>query len=299
MEELIAILSFLALLMLSLRYLNFQRRRFILLDRLKYLSCPQGEAHDTQRAERDQQDTPSARITRSIFKTRFFQWVVRISSHFPWKVEPEQLERANLSVSPEEFQACRTIFLIFLSLLILLISGPVFLLMSFPPLTLLSWYLPLIHLKRREAARQEAISSSLPEMIDLLALLLEAGQGLNLALPRTVSHIHGPLAEEFNRALSLIELGASRQEALGEVQRRNPSPELRRFCKVFLRAERFGSPLASTMESLAEELRYRRKNFLREKAHKAPVKILFPLVFLILPSFLLLTIGGLILGGSL
>ena len=208
-----------------------------------------------------------------------------------------ELEKAGLAYSPGQFQALRVLLLAALSLAVLFLGGPALLLVSALPATLLAWRLPHLALKRKQRRRQEAVSDALPEVLDLLTLLLHAGQGLNLALPRAVACSGGPLRDEFERAFRSLELGMPRQQAFSSLVERNSSEDLRRFIRALLRAERFGAPLSSSIEHLAAEMRHRQKGRLQERAHKAPVKILFPLVFLILPSFLLLTVGGMLLGG--
>ncbi len=297
MQELIFSLSFLSLLSLAL-YLFMRRTEReqikLRLRSIKSSGKDVGEVDSSAPIKRQLK-----RRGNDVFIKACWRCLAKLSGKLPFPVHAEQLKKANLSWSVGEFQACRLILFTFISFITLALGGLYLLLFSTPPCLLLSWYLPLIYLRRREKARQEAISASLPEFIDLLTIFVVAGQNLNQALPRAVSSARGPLADEFNQALSAIDLGMPRTQALQEIFERNSSPDLRRFCRVILRAERFGSPLSAIMENFSGELRHRRKNQLQERAFKAPVKILFPLVFLILPSFLLLTVGGMILGGRL
>jgi tight adherence protein C len=244
---------------------------------------------------------PAERRDRRARSTSRLRKVLRVlapfSSRLPSRIEDEQLEKAGVSLSSDEFQALRLLLLVSLLALIFLVGGPVLAGLSAPPVAMLSWHLPRLVVKRKQTRRQDQISDSLPEVLELLTLLLLAGQGLKTALPRAVACSHGPLRDELLRTFRSMELGMPRQQAFLLLEERNDSEDLRRFVRVVQRAERFGAPLASSMEHLAAEMRHRQKSRLQERAHKAPVKILFPLVFLILPSFLLLTVGGMLLGG--
>ena len=164
------------------------------------------------------------------------------------------------------------------------------------PLTAgLGLQLPVIWLKRKAAKRSRDIASELPEYMDHLALLLAAGQGLGPALERCAGVGAGPLYQEMQQALAQVKLGRERADALEEMCSRNSSPELRRACRALNRAERFGGPIATSVAEIAADPRAARFQAARSDAARAPVKLLFPLVFMILPSFILLTVGGFVL----
>lgn len=224
--------------------------------------------------------------------------VERFSPRLPFPVERDELERAGLELTSGEFQAIRLLLLGAIQLFTLSAGGMSVSFLCAVPAALLSWQLPVMFVRRRQARRQELISDALPDVLDMLTLLLLTGLSLMAALPRAVARSHGPLREEFERVFLSMELGMPRQQALALLEERNASGDLKRFIRAVQRAERFGAPLSASMEHLAAEMRRRQRSRLREKAQKAPIKILFPLVFLILPSFLLLTVGGMVLGGG-
>ncbi len=224
--------------------------------------------------------------------------VERLSPRLPFPVDHRELEKAGLEMTPGEFQAARLLLLAAMQFLILSTGGLSLACLCAVPAALLSWRLPLMFVKKRQARRQELVSDALPDVLDMLTLLLLTGLGLKAALPRAVACSRGPLRDEFERIFLSMELGMPRLQALALLEERNTSDDLKRFVRAIQRAERFGAPLSSSMEHLASEMRHRQKSRLRERAHKAPIKILFPLVFLILPSFLLLTVGGMVLGGG-
>lgn len=262
--------------------------------RMERLRRPSGG--EVPRASREVADRPRGAVLSSLFDRPLVS-LGRLAASLPYPPDAVELEMAGSSCSPGEFQARRAVLLAALWLAALFIGGPTLLLVSALPAAVLAWRLPSLSLKRKQRRRQEAVSEGLPEVLDLLTLLLHAGQGLNPALPRAAACSRGPLREEFERVFRSLELGMPRQEAFARMEERNDSEDLRRFIRALLRAERFGAPLSLSIDHLAAEMRHRQKVRLQERAHKAPVKILFPLVFLILPSFLLITVGGMLLGG--
>jgi len=158
---------------------------------------------------------------------------------------------------------------------------------------------PLIVLGRKRRRRWERIAADLPEVVDLMAVLCFSGESLLQALRHSSGACNHPFSrEEMENILEPIRLGES---AAGSLRRSadHPCPEMRRFSRTLLRAEEFGAPVADTLEELAVELSNGRREKDRVRASRVSVLILLPLVFLILPSFLLLTVGGMILGYTL
>jgi len=158
---------------------------------------------------------------------------------------------------------------------------------------------PLIVLGRKRRRRWEMVAADLPEVVDLMAVLCFSGESLLQALRHSRGACsHAFSRQEMEKILEPIRLGES---AAGSLRRAadHPCPEMRRFSRTLLRAEEFGAPVADTLEELAVELRNGRREKERVRASRVSVLILIPLVFLILPSFLLLTVGGMILGYTL
>lgn len=148
----------------------------------------------------------------------------------------------------------------------------------------------------RVRARKEDLSRDLPDAVDLLAVCTQAGLNLPLALERVAHGITGPLADELQRTLSEIELGVPRSQALSALAGRVDDEDLEALVGMLQTAERFGTKVAASLTVFAQDVRLRRKRKAEELARKAPVKMLFPLVFLILPGFVLLTLVPLLLG---
>lgn len=153
------------------------------------------------------------------------------------------------------------------------------------------YVLPELLLYSQGQKRQFAISRELPEALDLLALTVRAGLGFEQGVAAVVEEVSGPLGIELDRVLKEQQLGRSRRDALVALHDRNRSEELRSLVSALLHAERLGTPIADTLYVQARELRRRRRALARERAGKAPVKLLFPLLFGIFPAMFVVIIG--------
>jgi tight adherence protein C len=152
---------------------------------------------------------------------------------------------------------------------------------------LLAWRLPLVLLTRRADQRLSEIDLELPELIDSLVVTVEAGLGLNAAMKLAASELQGPLGEEIGLALREQSMGLSADEALENLGDRVDTASMRAFVRAVLQGERLGVSIGDIMRSLAVEARGRRRASAEERAQRAPVKMLFPLVFLIFPAMLI------------
>lgn len=154
-----------------------------------------------------------------------------------------------------------------------------------------AWFGPELRLGRKAEARAGAIRRSLPDFLDLLAISVEAGAGLDSAMARAAGEVGGPLGDEFHRLLHALGLGSSRREAFIALKERAQVRELSSFVLALLQAEALGISLAGVLRTQATEMRAVRRRLAREQAARAPVKILFPLVFGIFPALMLVVLG--------
>lgn len=155
----------------------------------------------------------------------------------------------------------------------------------------LSWRLPVIAVQRRAAARLEDIDRELPELIDLLVVSIEAGVGLAGALQMMAEKMHGPLGVELRVMQQEQSMGLSSDQALSKLLERCETPAVRSFVRSLQQGERLGVSIGTILRNLAVEMRIKRRQLAEERAQKAPVKMLFPLVFLIFPSMFIVLLG--------
>ncbi len=153
------------------------------------------------------------------------------------------------------------------------------------------FYLPDILLYNSGLKRQQVIQKDLPDSIDLLVISVEAGLGFDAALSRVAKNARGPLGQEYFRVLQEMQIGKSRTEAFRGLLDRTDVPELKSFITALVQADSFGIPVARVLGEQAREMRTKRHQRAEEKAHQVPVKILFPLVFFILPALFVVILG--------
>ncbi len=139
--------------------------------------------------------------------------------------------------------------------------------------------------------RQGVIRKSLPDIIDLLVVSTEAGTGLDGALAVVIKRKHGPMPDEFNRLLAEVRLGKGRQEAWADMGERVGVQDLLMLIAALRQAEQLGVSIANTLRTQADALRTRRSMQIRQIAATLSVKMLFPLIFCILPALFVVVLG--------
>jgi tight adherence protein C len=151
--------------------------------------------------------------------------------------------------------------------------------------------LPFLVLRNRAKRRQKAIWRSLPNAIDLMTTCVEAGLSLDFALQRVADRYKGPLSDELHRTLREIALGKTRRQALEETAERVDIPDLATLVNSIVQAEVLGTSVGQVLRTQAAYLRLRRRQYAEQMARRAPTKMVFALVFLFVPSIVIVTVG--------
>jgi len=166
-----------------------------------------------------------------------------------------------------------------------------FLVLGAVALGVLGWMLPITYVRRKGRQRTYRIDYDLPELIDILVVTLEAGLSFLASLHMAADRLDGPLGVELRLTLQEQRMGLTMNDALEGMLRRCETPALRSFVRSVIQGESLGVSTGQIMRNLALEMRKRRRALAEERAQKAPVKMLFPLVFLIFPAMFVILLG--------
>lgn len=158
-------------------------------------------------------------------------------------------------------------------------------------LAALGWFTPTMWVYQVGYDRTERLRLELPDAIDLLTISVEAGLAFDAALAQVARNTEGPLGKEFFRVLQEMQIGTGRIDALRALSERTNLDELRVFVGAMVQAESFGIPIANVLRVQSKEMRVKRSQRAEEMAQKVPVKILFPLIFCIMPALFVVVLG--------
>ncbi|MGH7765152.1 MAG: type II secretion system F family protein [Candidatus Dormibacteraceae bacterium] len=172
-----------------------------------------------------------------------------------------------------------------------LIGAPVAIGLALAAGVAIGFYLPVIWLDQLVRARRTELAAALPNALDVVAISMEAGLGLDRALEQLVRHQEGPLTLLVARALHEIELGRPRAEALEEMADSTGIDDFRSLVKGILHAERTGVPIARTIAAHSAQMRVKRRLKIRTEAARASLKILLPTVGCVFPTLWLILLG--------
>lgn len=152
-------------------------------------------------------------------------------------------------------------------------------------------YVPFFVLRRMVEERQEAIRQSMPDVLDLLCVSVQAGLGFDGAMGKVTAKMKGPLIEEFERLLQELRMGITRRNALNRLAKRCGIEEMKLFTAALIQAEKLGVGTAQVLEIQSENMREMRRQRAKEKAAKLPVNIIFPTTVFIFPALFIVVLG--------
>jgi tight adherence protein C len=158
-------------------------------------------------------------------------------------------------------------------------------------LVILGFYGPNFWLKRRIKGRQKEIIKALPDALDMLTIAVDAGLGFDAAMMKIGEKWSNALAQEFTRVVTEIRVGKTRREALRDLSTRTGVRDVSNFVAVLVQADQLGLSISRVLHAQSEQLRIRRRQRAEETARQAPIKMLFPLVFLIFPAMFAVILG--------
>lgn len=199
-----------------------------------------------------------------------------------------------LGLGPREFYGIRLAFL-------LLGAGLAFAILRrmvtwqyllFAMLVLILCYLfPIVWLRALVNSRQNQYRRGMPDALDMLSVCVDAGLGFDQAMQRVGEQWKTPIAMEFSRVVTEMEMGLSRREALRNLADRLDISELSSFVAVILQSDKLGMSIADTLHAQADQMRVERRYRAQERARTTPIKMLIPLAFLIFPAIMAILIG--------
>lgn len=156
---------------------------------------------------------------------------------------------------------------------------------------LIGFAFPNLWLSGRISARQKAVFRAMPDALDLLTISVEAGLGFDAAMAKVQEKWVNDLALEFGRVIQEIRLGKLRRDALRDMAERLGVAEMTSFVAAVIQSEQLGVSMAKVLRIQSDQMRVRRRQMAEEEAHKAPIKMVFPIALLIFPSILIILLG--------
>ncbi len=159
------------------------------------------------------------------------------------------------------------------------------------PMGFLGFFLPELWLSSQITRRQNAVRKAMPDALDLLTICVEAGLGFDAAMAKVNEKWDNELALAFGRVIREVQLGKLRREALRDMADHLGVPEMTSFVAAVIQSEQLGVSMANVLRIQSEQMRIRRRQAAEEEAHKAPIKMLFPMALLIFPSIMIVLMG--------
>jgi tight adherence protein C len=236
-----------------------------------------------------------------------------ISSRFtPQRVLEQARQKLELAGNPGRMEA--STFLVMRFVAAVLFGGLIFLLSLFSKqfstptkllmvlvFTVLGYFFPDLWIRSKINSRQKQVRKAMPDALDLLTICVEAGLGFDAAMSKVNEKWDNELSLAFGRVIREIQLGKLRRDALRSMAERLGLPEMTSFVAAVIQSEMLGVGMAKVLRIQSDQMRIKRRQHAEEEAHKAPIKMIFPMGLLIFPSLMiiLLTPAGFRLWGSL
>ncbi|MGB7606475.1 MAG: type II secretion system F family protein [Lutisporaceae bacterium] len=159
----------------------------------------------------------------------------------------------------------------------------------------LTYIFPGLYLKQLIQERQHEIEKSLPDVIDLLTVSIEAGLSFDGAMSKLAEKMSGVLVSEFSIVLKEMKMGISKRDALKSMIDRVPLANLITFVGAIIQADQLGVSIGNVLRIQSNLMRQKRRQRASELAMKAPIKILFPMIFFIMPTIFIVLLGPVII----
>ncbi|MDQ2942118.1 MAG: type II secretion system F family protein [Candidatus Dormibacteraeota bacterium] len=227
-----------------------------------------------------------------------------LSRSTPQKQRQDMMNRLELAgrpgnLTPEDFTAVRIVAAAVLAalglLLGLLLSNPIYLIISLVAGAAVGFYLPVLWLRQKVNARRNEIQKGLPDAMDLLVIAVDAGLGFDAALARVTDKYKNALSDQFAKVLREVGLGRPRLEAMDEMGRSSGVEDLHNFIQAIIQSEQFGTGIGKILRIQADEMRRKRRQRAQEKAAQATLKMLLPMVGCIFPTLWIVLLGPAVL----
>lgn len=242
----------------------------------------------------DEIDSPS--FFDRVVKPRLVGVSQAISSNIPIDEETQGALAMDLKLAGINMSSQTYIGMTILCALVLMVPlGILFQLIGIILAAFGTFVVARVMLQAKIKQRRKTIENSLPDTLDLLSSCVSAGLGFDQGLLHVIKRTDGPLTDELSQAQREIAMGVPRAEALGRLAKRCDSQPITSFVGAILQAERLGVPIANILETQAESVRDYHRQQIEEESAKLPIKMLFPLVFLIFPIIIMVLLGPAIL----
>lgn len=292
----VLVLSFLFFTIVGIQIIKyFYHERISVLDRLKIVASNRMSLH------RDMDDPLSKPFSERVIRPLLTGGAEVLSRFMPAKSRDKLQQALQFAgnpgnLKPQEFQALHyTVIVLFIigfaffaylarlglkEQIVFAIAGGV-----------IGYLLGKVYLSSRAKRRQTSIQKELPDVLDLLTVSIEAGLGFDGALLKVTEKSKGELTNELRKTLHELQMGKGRRETLRDLGKRTGVEDLQAFVGSMIQADQLGVPVGKVIRVQGEQVRQKRRQRVEEKAMKAPVKMLIPLIFFIFPSIFIVLLG--------